>query len=118
VIFRNRKGQMTGELLPDGVYEQRLNRPAHAFHSRGELAIDTAHLDSLKALGAVRVRKVFGDTGETFEARWKPLHSMATRNSGALRMGHRHSSLRDIGDTRTQHRLRYFKEAKWNQKRD
>ena len=68
MIFRNRKGQMTGELLPDGVYEQRLNRPAHAFHSRGELAIDTAHLDSLKALGAVRVRKVFGDTGETFEA--------------------------------------------------
>jgi len=68
VIFRNQKGQMTGELLPDGVYEQRLNRPAHAFHSRGELAIDTAHLDSLKALGAVRVRKVFGDTGETFEA--------------------------------------------------
>ena len=32
------------------------------------MAIDTAHLNSLKALGAVRVRKIFGDTGETFEA--------------------------------------------------
>ena len=68
MIFRNRKGQMTGELLPDGVYEQRLQRRFHAFHSRGELAIDTAHLNSLKSLGAVRVRKVFQDTGETFEA--------------------------------------------------
>ena len=68
MIFRNQKGQMTGELLPEGVYEQRLNRRSHAFHSRGELAIDTAHLNSLKALGAVRVRKIFGDTGETFEA--------------------------------------------------
>ena len=68
MIFRNRKGQMTGELLPGGVYEQHLKRRSHTFHSRGELAIDTAHLNSLKALGAVRVRKVFGDTGETFEA--------------------------------------------------
>jgi hypothetical protein len=68
VIFRNRKGQVTGELLPDGVYEQHLNRRSHTFHSRGELAIDTAHLNSLKLLGAVRVRKIFRDTGETFEA--------------------------------------------------
>ena len=68
MIFRNRKGQVTGQLLPDGVYEQHLQRRSHAFHSRGELAIDTAHLDSLKSLGAVRVRKIFSDTGETFEA--------------------------------------------------
>ena len=68
MIFRNRTGQVTGELLPDGVYEQHLKRRFHAFHSRGELAIDTAHLDSLKLLGAVRVRKIFSDTGETFEA--------------------------------------------------
>jgi hypothetical protein len=63
---------MTGQLLPGGVYEQHLKRRSHTFHSRGELAIDTAHLDSLKSLGAVWVRKIFSDTGETFEA---TLHS-------------------------------------------
>ena len=68
MIFRNRKGQVTGQLLPDGVYEQHLKRRTHTFHSRRELAIDTAHLESLKALGAVLIRKIFQDTGETFEA--------------------------------------------------
>jgi hypothetical protein len=67
MILRNRKGQMTGE-VKDGVYEQHLKRGAHAFHSRGELAIDTQHLKSLKGMGATKVRKIFGDTGETFEA--------------------------------------------------
>ena len=69
MIFRNNRGQVTGHLLPDNVYVQPgLIRSLHSFNSRGELAIDTAHLTSLKALGAVRVRKVFSDTGETFEA--------------------------------------------------
>jgi len=69
VIFRNRRGQVTGQLLPDKVYVQPgLIRSLHSFNSRGELAIDTAHLESLKALGAVLIRKVFTDTGETFEA--------------------------------------------------
>jgi len=40
----------------------------HSFNSRGELAIDTAHLNTLRELGAVLIRKVFQDTGETFEA--------------------------------------------------
>ena len=69
MIFRNRRGQVTGHLLPDKVYVQPgLIRRLHTLNSRGELAIDTAHLESLKALGAVLVRKVFQDTGETFEA--------------------------------------------------
>ena len=69
MIFRNRRGQVTGQLLPDKVYVQPgLIRSLHSFNSRGELAIDTAHLESLKALGAVLIRKVFTDTGETFEA--------------------------------------------------
>jgi hypothetical protein len=69
VIFRNRRGQVTGNLLPDKVYLQPgLIRRLHSFNSRGELAIDTAHLNTLRELGAVLIRKVFQDTGETFEA--------------------------------------------------
>ena len=67
MIFRNNKGQMTGE-LKDGVYEQKLKRRSHSFHSRGELAIDTQHLASLRQLNATLVKKVFVDTGETFTA--------------------------------------------------
>jgi len=67
VIFRNQKGQMTGE-LKDGVYEQILKRRSHSFHSQGALAIDTKHLNALKLLGATQVKKVFQDTGETFTA--------------------------------------------------
>jgi hypothetical protein len=66
VIFRNQKGQMTGE-LKDGIYEQRLRRKMHSFHSQGALAIDTVHLASLRQLGASQVRKIF-DNGETFTA--------------------------------------------------
>jgi len=68
MIFRNSKGQVTGQLLDDKVYEQRLNRRKHSFHSRGELAVDSQHLKSLTHLGCVKVRKIFEDTGETFEA--------------------------------------------------
>jgi hypothetical protein len=66
MIFRNQKGQMTGE-LKDGIYQQHLKRRTHSFHSHGALAIDTVHLASLKQLGALQVRKVF-DNGETFTA--------------------------------------------------
>jgi hypothetical protein len=53
VIFRNRRGQVTGHLLPDKVYVQPgLIRHLHTFNSRGELAIDTAHLNTLRELGA------------------------------------------------------------------
>jgi len=69
MIFRNQKGQMTGE-LKDGIYEQHLKRKAHSFHSQGALAIDTQHLASLRQLGAFRIRKVF-DNGETFSATLK-----------------------------------------------
>ena len=54
MIFRNSKGQVTGQLLDDKVYEQRLNRRKHSFHSRGELAIDSQHLKSLMHLGCVK----------------------------------------------------------------
>ena len=66
MIFRNNKGQMTGE-LKEGVYEQHLKRRSHSFHSQGALAIDTQHLTSLRLLGASSVRKAF-DNGETFTA--------------------------------------------------
>ena len=67
MIFRNNKGQMTGE-LKNGVYEQHLKRRSHSFHSQGALAIDTVHLNSLKLLNATLIKKVFQDTGETFTA--------------------------------------------------
>ena len=67
MIFRNQKGQMTGE-LKEGIYEQHLKRRSHSFHSQGALAIDTQHLFSLKQLNAKLVKKVFLDTGETFTA--------------------------------------------------
>lgn len=67
MIFRNQKGQMTGE-LKDGIYEQHLKRRSHSFHSQGALAIDTQHLFSLRQLNARKVKKVFSDTGETFTA--------------------------------------------------
>lgn len=66
MILRNNKGQMTGEVI-DGVYEQKLKRRSHSFHSQGALAIDTQHLTSLRQIGAYLVRKSF-DNGETFTA--------------------------------------------------
>ena len=67
MIFKNNKGQMTGE-FKDGVYIQHLKRRSHSFHSQGALAIDTQHLASLRQLDAKQVTKVFLDTGETFTA--------------------------------------------------
>lgn len=66
MIFRNNKGQVTGELR-DGIYEQKLKRNAHSFHSQGALAIDAEHFARLKILGATHVRKSFSN-GETFMA--------------------------------------------------
>jgi len=66
VIFKNRKGQITGQ-VKDGIYEQHLKRGPHTFHSDGALAIDTEHLQTLKAMDVSLVKKMF-DNGETFVA--------------------------------------------------
>jgi hypothetical protein len=75
-VLRNRKGQITGEIRPDGWYEQNLARAVHAMRMDGSLGIDTEHLDELLLLDVVGVRKVFKDTGETYEVSLEKLQEL------------------------------------------
>jgi hypothetical protein len=67
-VLRNRKGQITGQIKSDGWYEQSLSKTVHAMRMDSSLGIDSEHLEKLLVMDVVGVRKVFRDTGETYEA--------------------------------------------------